>query len=842
MYGFSISARIRTFWLVLITICHFGIGYGQVVLSTTGPDAAFVNQGTNDVVLYNMTVTNNTEANVTINQVKFRLSGSYLTTDLTNISVYISNTSDYASLSYIGGTGTIQAPDALFTLGTSAVTVPAGEARYLRIRVNVSISAVDGHTVHLNGANDYGVPGNNGVMFNYTTSPTVTNGQTNQAKAITFQNSKVSISSSVVSELTVNQGTVNIVAYDFAVQAAQQPVTVNQVKFRLSGSYLTTDLTNISVYVSNTSDYASLSYIGGTGTIQAPDALFTLGTSAVTVPAGETRYFRIRVNVSTSAVDGHTVHLNGANDYGVPGNNGVMFSYTTEPTVTNGQTNKAGAITFQNSKVSISSSVVSELTVNQGTVNIVAYDFAVQAAQQPVTINQVKFRLSGSYLTTDLTNISVYVSNTSDYASLSYIGGTGTIQAPDALFTLGTSAVTVPAGETRYFRIRVNVSTSAVDGHTVHLNGANDYGVPGNNGVVFSYTTSPTVTNGQTNKAGVITIKAADLTLSTVATPAFDMTPGSTNNVLYVLKLESASAPLTMNQVRFTLTGTYVPGDLTNINVQYSTQPDFSSPTILVNSSTIQPPGTEFVFGTTTVNIPQNQTAYIRVRINLNAAVATGSTIQLNGATHPVIPGFTTSPIIINNQANDAPGGTLPLSLVHFGGKPEGTRIVLEWNTADEYMHRQFGVLHSVDAIHFNVIGVLKGNTSGVKQNNRYRFIDEQPQSGINYYRLQMIAIDGQSEYSAIISVKSTENRPLMTVYPNPAHSHVSVRVSLSTEAPLQLRLFDLSGKQVMQREERGHTGSSVLNLPLNGITAGIYILELKTPSGTKTQRLVVGR
>lgn len=71
-------------------------------------------------------------------------------------------------------------------------------------------------------------------------------------------------------------------------------------------------------------------------------------------------------------------------------------------------------------------------------------------------------------------------------------------------------------------------------------------------------------------------------------------------------------------------------------------------------------------------------------------------------------------------------------------------------------------------------------------------------------------------------------------LYPNPATTHFTVDLSSITKA--DLKLFDLTGKMVMSKTNV--TGQ--IMIPVNTLENGIYILNVKTESGSYMQKILI--
>ncbi|MBK7735627.1 MAG: hypothetical protein IPI36_10660 [Chitinophagaceae bacterium] len=57
------------------------------------------------------------------------------------------------------------------------------------------------------------------------------------------------------------------------------------------------------------------------------------------------------------------------------------------------------------------------------------------------------------------------------------------------------------------------------------------------------------------------------VTLTSSPVAAADIAQGSTNNIVYIVKMDVASLPVTINSMQFTLTGTHDDNDLVVLHV-----------------------------------------------------------------------------------------------------------------------------------------------------------------------------------------------------------------------------------------------------------------------------------
>ena len=90
-------------------------------------------------------------------------------------------------------------------------------------------------------------------------------------------------------------------------------------------------------------------------------------------------------------------------------------------------------------------------------------------------------------------------------------------------------------------------------------------------------------------------------------------------------------------------------------------------------------------------------------------------------------------------------GGALPIDLVSFEGECENNETELEFTVASQQNNDYFSIYRSQNTTEWSSVGEIEGagNTS---TQMTYKWIDENPMSGNNYYRLVQTDYDGTSE------------------------------------------------------------------------------------------------
>jgi uncharacterized repeat protein (TIGR03803 family) len=154
---------------------------------------------------------------------------------------------------------------------------------------------------------------------------------------------------------------------------------------------------------------------------------------------------------------------------------------------------------------------------------------------------------------------------------------------------------------------------------------------------------------------------------------------------------------------------------------------------------------------------------------------------------------------------------------------------LLNWQTTNEINTSHFIVQRSATGITFNNIGRVESrNTPG---NNNYSLTDASPVDGVNFYRLQMVDIDGKTTYSPIIKIVFTGKNELQ-VFPNPAKNIITVS-GLQNKGTI--RIIAADGKAVKQLS----TKAGNMLVDIGTLAKGIYILQYSNENKTEQIKII---
>ena len=184
------------------------------------------------------------------------------------------------------------------------------------------------------------------------------------------------------------------------------------------------------------------------------------------------------------------------------------------------------------------------------------------------------------------------------------------------------------------------------------------------------------------------------------------------------------------------------------------------------------------------------------------------------------------------------PEGALPVTLISFTARPSENNTMLSWKTASEFNASHFELERSMDARSFEKIAQIQavGNSSTVVN---YLYTDTQRGilAPVIYYRLRQVDLDGSFAYSRTVSVNRIDTGLTANVFPNPAQRKTPVTVEAGASIA-EIRLWNMSGREIVVPVTKMGSGKAELNL--DGLTSGVYMLQLKTAGGTAFKKLIV--
>jgi hypothetical protein len=179
---------------------------------------------------------------------------------------------------------------------------------------------------------------------------------------------------------------------------------------------------------------------------------------------------------------------------------------------------------------------------------------------------------------------------------------------------------------------------------------------------------------------------------------------------------------------------------------------------------------------------------------------------------------------------------SLPVKLTAFTAAAKANSVVLNWETATEINNRGFAVERSKDGRAWSELTFVN-STAPNGGGSTYTSVDFSPLKGMNFYRLRQMDFDGKFSFSPVKQVNFNGKADAVSVYPNPARGTVNVLVD-PTSKNVNYSIINAMGRSLKSGILLSEGNVNKVNL--QGLPAGVYMLQVTDEKGTKTTRLVV--
>lgn len=187
-------------------------------------------------------------------------------------------------------------------------------------------------------------------------------------------------------------------------------------------------------------------------------------------------------------------------------------------------------------------------------------------------------------------------------------------------------------------------------------------------------------------------------------------------------------------------------------------------------------------------------------------------------------------------------GYVLEAEVLEFTGKSQINNAVLNWSVISSVNIDRFEIERSTDNMIFEKVNTVSGNFS---LNERHGFtLDDNIgliKSEFIYYRLKIIASNGQVKFSNVIVIRKYINKTMVNIQPNPAANSTTVSFSAEKEGEVTIRVIDAIGKSVMVNTQKVYKGNNAVLLNnLSRFNDGVYTVQLIINGEVVTKKLII--
>lgn len=182
----------------------------------------------------------------------------------------------------------------------------------------------------------------------------------------------------------------------------------------------------------------------------------------------------------------------------------------------------------------------------------------------------------------------------------------------------------------------------------------------------------------------------------------------------------------------------------------------------------------------------------------------------------------------------------LPLSILNFTCNFKDGNAILNWQTISQYNISHFIIQRSANGFNFQDYGTIKAiNNMSVIQN--YSFVDNistiDPLTSILYYRIKQVEMDGEINYSKIISLNFSSQIWSFNILDNPTKNILHLQLN-NLQGKTSIIIFDITGKR-LQSQYTNSIGNCLLDLTINSLSKGTYIVQVQSNGLIKMQKFI---
>lgn len=167
----------------------------------------------------------------------------------------------------------------------------------------------------------------------------------------------------------------------------------------------------------------------------------------------------------------------------------------------------------------------------------------------------------------------------------------------------------------------------------------------------------------------------------------------------------------------------------------------------------------------------------------------------------------------------------LPVKLVSFTAKLNNGQVIVKWKAQLETDLNFYVVERKNSDGSFTEIAKVTPQKALSGQIS-YTYVDANPETGFNFYRLRLIYNDHSIGYSEIISVDKIAQGHLFSCYPNPVSNILSINFSSTAKHTYKIKLLNMQNQAVWQTTFTNNNNNIFKSERPSAILKGIYILK----------------
>ncbi len=164
--------------------------------------------------------------------------------------------------------------------------------------------------------------------------------------------------------------------------------------------------------------------------------------------------------------------------------------------------------------------------------------------------------------------------------------------------------------------------------------------------------------------------------------------------------------------------------------------------------------------------------------------------------------------------------------------------VDLYWSTLTEVNNDYFNIYRGFNGMGFELIGQVDaiGTSTTISD---YRFNDSEPLTGINYYRLSQVDLDGQETMLETIAVAVDKSLEGLTLIPNPSANQVYLLFQNSMKDQGEIYILQANGAMVAAQEINIDKGKNKILLNTETLKPGVYYVAIRSSTLIKQVKMI---
>ncbi|MFM2337655.1 MAG: hypothetical protein RL115_848 [Bacteroidota bacterium] len=184
----------------------------------------------------------------------------------------------------------------------------------------------------------------------------------------------------------------------------------------------------------------------------------------------------------------------------------------------------------------------------------------------------------------------------------------------------------------------------------------------------------------------------------------------------------------------------------------------------------------------------------------------------------------------------------LAINLVKFEATKEGSQLAkIVWTANEDATITHYQIEKSSDAT--NWVSLASQTSDDIAGTSDYFVYDNNPVTGINYYRLAYKEADGVKKYSAIKSVLFSPLNNQVTLIPNPAKDRFTINLYNNANATVLIKIYSANGKVLLTQKGIAHNGQNAYGITIPEHWAeGLYMVQISCGEETIFKKLLINK